>query len=56
MKKVLCGMAMGMMVSVLACKLIKKSSVCEDMVDDLMEKKGIYYGLVMAQREMTKIE
>jgi hypothetical protein len=40
MKKVLCGMAMGMMVSVLACKLIKKSSVCEDMVDDLMEKKN----------------
>lgn len=24
--------------------------------DELMEKKGIYYGLVMAQREMTKIE
>ena len=40
MKKVLCGMAMGMMVSVLACKLIKKSSGCEDMVDDLMEKKN----------------
>ena len=24
--------------------------------DELMEKKGIYYGLVMAQREMTKME
>ncbi len=24
--------------------------------DELMEKKGIYYGLVMAQREMTKVE
>ena len=24
--------------------------------DELMEKKGIYYGLVMAQREMSKVE
>jgi ATP-binding cassette subfamily B protein len=24
--------------------------------DELMEKEGIYYGLVMAQREMTKID
>ena len=24
--------------------------------DELMAKKGIYYGLVMAQREMTKME
>ena len=24
--------------------------------EELMEKKGIYYGLVMAQREMTKME
>ncbi len=24
--------------------------------DELMEKQGIYYGLVMAQREMTKVE
>ena len=23
--------------------------------DELMEKKGIYYGLVMAQREMSKM-
>ena len=24
--------------------------------DELMQKEGIYYGLVMAQREMSKIE
>ena len=24
--------------------------------DELMEKQGIYYGLVMAQRDMTKME
>jgi ATP-binding cassette subfamily B protein len=24
--------------------------------EELMEKQGIYYGLVMAQREMTKME
>ena len=24
--------------------------------DELIEKKGIYYGLVMAQREMSKME
>ena len=49
MKKLLCGMALGVLGTFVICKMTKCSCDCEDMVDDLMRKKN------KAVKKMKKI-
>ena len=49
MKKILCGMALGVMGTFVVCKMMKGNCNCDDMVDDLMRKKN------KALKKMKKI-